>query len=46
MRDITRPDPAALLAALQAADSPQSFFRSLIPADPAYAVLLAEKLRL
>ncbi|MFB2532454.1 murein L,D-transpeptidase [Paracoccus sp. p3-h83] len=46
VRDITRPDPAALLAALQAADSPQSFFRSLIPADPAYAVLLAEKLRL
>lgn len=46
VRDIARPDPAQLLADFAAAPAPARFLRDLAPTDPAYLVLLGEKLRL
>ena len=45
MREVTRPDPALLLARLQGAD-PEAFLRGLAPDAPEYTRLMKEKLAL
>ncbi|MFD2175407.1 murein L,D-transpeptidase [Rhodobacter lacus] len=46
VREITRPDPAVLLAGLIAAPSPEHFLRDLAPKTPQYANLMRVRLEL
>lgn len=46
VREVARPDPAALLAGIEAAASPRAFLRGLAPRSPDYSRLLAAKLAL
>ncbi|SOB98712.1 L,D-transpeptidase family protein [Rhodobacter maris] len=46
VREIKRPDPAALLSALLAAPSPEHFLRDLAPKTPQYANLMRARLQL
>ncbi len=46
IRDVPRPDPAALLAGIAAAANPEAFLRGLAPKSPEYARLMKEKFAL
>jgi murein L,D-transpeptidase YcbB/YkuD len=41
--EITRPDPAAMLAAMAGTADPAGYLRALMPQNPAYTKLMAEK---
>lgn len=45
-RQVKRPDPVALMRAFAASAQPARVLRDLLPQDPAYVALLAEKKRL
>lgn len=46
VRDIARPDAAALLQAIATTDQPAAVLQGLVPASPDYVQLMKEKLRL
>ncbi|MDB5666243.1 MAG: murein L,D-transpeptidase [Cypionkella sp.] len=46
LREIIRPDPAVLLAAMATTPAPDAYLAALLPVAPEYARLVKEKLRL
>jgi L,D-transpeptidase YcbB len=43
LRDITRPDPALMLAAMASSANPAAYLQGLMPKSPAYTRLMAQK---
>lgn len=43
LTEITRPDPAVMLAAMENTGNPAAYLRAMMPQNPAYTKLMAEK---